>query len=375
VPGAAEGTLAALAAALGSPRASGVGSAGEEVRDAAEVLREAGDVVVIWGERTSHAERGRQAVEALLAVAGALGVEDRADSGLIEVPAGTNGRGLREVGCLPGLGPGLKDVDTEGMDIGQMARADLGALLLVHVDPSSDLRERSLWEGALERAGSVIAFAGFRSDALDRHAEVVFPADAYAEKEGTLTHPDGRLQRLRQAIGRPGEVRAGWWVLAELCERLDAGVIAFSAPDVTDDVAKAVPFYGGLTLDEIGGRGVRWQERGAASSLPVAAMSEEPLEDPAPPGEGLQLGVRPSLWTGPETEHSPSLRFLAGPARFELSPHDAERLGVAAGDELALLVNGDSVRAAASVRSAVTPGAVFLVGGKLPGGRLEVRKA
>ena len=38
---------------------------------------------------------------------------------------------------------------------------------------------------------------------MREHADVVFPAEAYAEKEGTLTHPDGRVQRLRPAIGRP----------------------------------------------------------------------------------------------------------------------------------------------------------------------------
>ena len=70
----------------------------------------------------------------------------------------------------------------------------------------------------------MIAFADFVDEALDEHADVVFPAESYAEKEGTVTHPDGRLQRVRQAIGRPGEVRAELGVLAELCERLGAGL-------------------------------------------------------------------------------------------------------------------------------------------------------
>ena len=46
---------------------------------------------------------------------------------------------------------------------------------------------------------------------------MVFPAPVYAEKEGTVTHPDGRVQRVRQALGHAGESRPGWWVLEELC--------------------------------------------------------------------------------------------------------------------------------------------------------------
>ncbi len=369
-PGMADAALRQLAAALASPRA------GFEARsEAADILRDAEDVVVVWGERVAHAERGVQGVEALLAMATALGLAAKPESGLLEVPAGCNGRGLREVGCSPRLRPGLRDADEPGMSASEMAHAEHRALLLVHTEPASDLRERDEWLKALESAGSVIAFSGFRTEALEQHADVVFPSESHAEKEGTLTHPDGRIQRLRQAIGHPGEVRAGWWVLADLCERLGAGVDADNPPAITDRVAEAVPFYGGLTLDEIGGRGIRWQERGTATSLPTAQPSEAPLESPPEPPEGLRLGVRPSLWSGREVEHSPSLRFLAGRSRAELSPADARRLGISAGDEVVVSVNGTSVRAAAAIRSAVSAGDVFLVGDRLPGGRVEVTKA
>ncbi|HZG49718.1 MAG TPA: NADH-quinone oxidoreductase subunit NuoG, partial [Thermoleophilaceae bacterium] len=271
-PGSTEAALAGLAAALGSPRAGGSleelarrarisegfrpgqsradahggppSSPAEALRSAAESLRDAGDVVVVWGERVASGARGGQALEALLALVGALGIADAPESGLIEVPAGANGRGLREVGCLPNLGPGLVDAPAQGMTAAAVAAESAGALLLV---------DHELPAEALARAGSVIAFARFRSDALDEHADVVFPAETYAEKEGTVTHPDGRLQRVRQALGRAGELPPGWQVLAELCERAGAGLGVLSAAQVTARVAEAVPFYAGLTLEAIGG--------------------------------------------------------------------------------------------------------------------------
>ena len=56
------------------------------------------------------------------------------------------------------------------------------------------------------------------TEGIAAHADVVFPAESSAEKEGTIVHPDGRLQRLRAAIKHPGEVRAGWQVLAEIAK-------------------------------------------------------------------------------------------------------------------------------------------------------------
>jgi NADH-quinone oxidoreductase subunit G len=162
-------------------------------------------------------------------------------------------------------------------------------------------------------------------------------------------------------------------VLAELCERLGASTGALSSPMVTALVAGAVPFYSGLTLDEIGGNGVRWQDRDAVSALPAAELSTEPLsEPPAPPG-GLVLAGAPTLWTGPEVEYSPSLGFLATGEKAWLSVEDARRLGVSSGDEVELSVNGDRLRATAIVRTAVPAGSVFLSPPALVEGPVEVR--
>ena len=118
-----------------------------------------------------------------------------------------------------------------GRDAAAIAAAaregELTALYLLHADPVTELPGRAGWEAALERATTVIAHANFLTDGVREHATVVFPAESYAEKDGTLTHPDGRLQRLRAAIGHPGDVRAEWSVLAELARRvgLDLGVL------------------------------------------------------------------------------------------------------------------------------------------------------
>jgi NADH-quinone oxidoreductase subunit G len=376
-PGSAEAALAALAAALGSLRGSGpveylAGSARaseDAVQGAANALRdagEAGDVVVIWGERVASGERGAHAIDALLAVASALGVGSRPESGLIEIPGATNGRGLREVGCLPTLGPGLQDAPAEGMNAAEIAESgELGALLLV---------EHELPADRLAEAGGVVAFASFPSEALGDHADVVFPAEIYPEKEGTVTHPDGRLQRVRQALGHAGEVRPAWQVLHDLCDRLGVGFGALTAPMVTARLAEAVPLYAGISLDEIGGLGVRWQERGAASALPVEELPTEPLAVPPAPDRGLRLAAVPTLWRGPEVEHSPSLRFLSTHARAEISVEDAKRSGIADGDEVSLVVEGAEAAAVAAVRSSVPAGSVFVSGAALPDGPLELSR-
>jgi NADH-quinone oxidoreductase subunit G len=110
-------------------------------------------------------------------------------------------------------------------------------------------------------------------------------------------------------------VRAGWSVIANLALGLGLDLGVRNAAAASSQLLAAVPFYGGLTLEEIGGRGVRWQEREAASRFPAPSapatelLSEGELVAPAPDAQDLE-GYR-SLWQAPEVEYSPALRFLA----------------------------------------------------------------
>jgi NADH-quinone oxidoreductase subunit G len=372
-PGAAEAFCAALNAALGGSGiveelATAAGADAAEVRALANLLAGAGeDVVIVYGERMTGGARGDHAARALLNVAGRLVTSDHDGAGLLELPAGTNGRGLREVGVLPNAGPGLTAVQRPGLDSAQIAAAaaagQLEALYLLHVDPLRELPGRRRWAAALQRAETVVAHADFLTEGLWQHATVVFPAESYAEKEGTITHPDGRVQRLRPAIARPDQVRGEWQVLADLSRRLGHEPGVLTGPMASQVLFDAIPFYASLTLDEIGGRGLRWPARPAAAAWPRADTGPFGLEAPphAPTPNGtLRLGTFRSIWAAAEVELSPSLKFLRQRQRAELSPADAQRLGVAHGAHVTVWSNGAHVHAIATLRAAVPEGTVFL---------------
>jgi NADH-quinone oxidoreductase subunit G len=209
-----------------------------------DVLRAAGEeIVVLWHERLGAGPDGERAVRALLDLAATLGLAGTDGAGLLEIPAHANGRGLREAGVLPNAGPGLSQPAPVAGETGRgegaddsashrspgrdahaiargLAEGQLSALYLLGSDPLRDLPDRAVWERALERASTVIAHASSLSEGVAAHADVVFPAESYAEKEGTVTHPDGRIQRVRRAVGHIGETRAEREVLADLANRV-----------------------------------------------------------------------------------------------------------------------------------------------------------
>jgi NADH-quinone oxidoreductase subunit G len=397
-PGTAGAFLAELAASL---RVDGTQSRDidrfeSRQREVADVLREAGSVVVIWGDRI-----GREgATAALLDVAAALDLTSTPGSGLLEVPEFANARGLREAGCLPDAGPGLtgapfrSHTSPNGASVGKgteeihaaLESGELKTVLLFGVDPLRDFPDTQAWDRALTAADHVIAFSTFET-ATTAKASVVFPLETHAEKDGTVTHPDGRLQRVRPSASRPGDTRPNWGVLAELSLALGHDTGISSQPSAFAALTEAVPFYAGITDSDIGGRGIRWQDAvpekatgpgspdtqpdaptppAATDSAPRGVASAEPGPVAYPDGT-LALSTYRDLWAGPITELNPPLRFLAPQQRVELSVPDAEKFGLSAGDEVSVSQNGTSLRARVAIRERVPEGTCLLLEGTAEG--------
>ena len=400
-------TATYLAGLLGQVKAgSGDGIAG--------LLRNSRHTVVIWGERIGRGENGPAAIESLLELAGTLGLAGQEESGLIEIPDVANARGLREVGCLPDAGPGLAEIEA-GRDVDAiragLESGDVRAVVLYGVDPLRDFPDTEGWRRALENADFVIHFTMASTDTTEL-SDVVFPLESHAEKDGTVTHTEGRLQRVRPAAARPGDIRGGWHVLAELAAAVGYETGINAVPEAFQRITESVPFYAGLTDQEIGGRGVRWQERDAASSFVGAADSgvtvsggteavgaggsgvsasagtavgaadsgvtvsggttpssatPEPTAQATDADQGLVLGTYRDLWANSTTDLSPALSYLIPAQRLEVSIADAERLGLNTGDEVSVRSGETEVTAFVAIRAALPEGTCFLMEGTQQG--------
>ena len=216
-------------------------------------------------------------------------------------------------------------------------------------------------------ADFVVAFSMLRRHRAER-ADVVFPLETHAEKEGTVTHPDGRLQRVRPSVPRPGDIRPDWQVLARARRRARATRPASSPPE-SSTIADDVPFY------------ARHHRRGdRRHGHPLAGPTRQPsrLHAPVPGRAGTRrirrrsaagpLGStrrsaarrcrRPTPSGRPAPGHLPRPlgrpRHRAEPVAEVPDAHadartlraDAERLGLGNGDEVRVGANGTTRRRA-----------------------------
>jgi NADH-quinone oxidoreductase subunit G len=366
-PGRARDFIEELRAAIGS------GGDQSTASGFADSLREAGSIVVVWGEGMLAGDDREEIAESLLGLADVLGLDGMDGGGLYEIPLAANGRGLREVGCADDFGPGFSEVSGRGRSAADIREAlesgEIEALILADVDPIRDFDDPEGWKRALMAANFTLSISMF-DNASARAADVHLPAETHAEKEGTVTHPDGRLQRVRPSVPHPGSVRPLWQALCELSARLADETGAGTSGEVYSLLAADVPFYSAISIDDIGGMGSRWQESvgdgvpsgGETDRSRRGDVAESPQGAPLSGGQ-LRLGTYRDLWSDFVAEQNPALAFLSAKQTLELNPIDAARLGVQHGERVQVSSDEHSLIATVGLRERMLEGTAFLVEG------------
>lgn len=216
----------------------------------------------------------------------------RPGTGLYPLVRHANSQGALDLGVHPRLLPGQRPVTERagraalealwgtpvpaepglsGADMIEAALAGrLRALYLLGRDPLADHPDPERVRQALARLDLLIVQDILPSPAMEM-AHLVLPGLSFAEKEGTLTSLERRIQRLRPAVVNQTEARSDWRILQDVANRL-GGLFLYAGPDeVFAEIARAVPFYAGLTYEALGDKGLQWpatvQQDGAGVDL------------------------------------------------------------------------------------------------------------
>jgi predicted molibdopterin-dependent oxidoreductase YjgC len=208
-------------------------------------------------------------------------------------------------------------------------------------------------------------------------ADVVLPAAAFAEKDGTFTNTERRVQRLREAIQAPGESRQDWAIVCDLARRMG---YEMSYPDesaVQNEIASLTPIYGGITYDRLGGDGLQWPcpdrdhpgteylhkdrfSRGLGKFHPVSFIPARELPDEEYPFLLSTGRLLQHFHTGSMTRRSKVLDEIVPHGEVEIHPDDAARLGVENDEVVRVATRRGVIETPARVSERVTAGSLFM---------------
>jgi formate dehydrogenase major subunit/formate dehydrogenase alpha subunit len=274
--------------------------------------------------------------------------------------------------------PGLPD--RPGLTVTEMMdRAHEGkvkALYIIGENPMVSDPNLNHSEEALKRLEFLVVQDIFLTETA-RLADVVLPSAAFAEKDGTFTNTERKVQRVRKAVEPPGEAREDWKIIADLSGRMGYPMAYDGARAIMDEIASVTPSYCGINYKRLDSGGIHWPCTGTDHpGTPCLHMDQFTCGlgvfhaiEYAPPAEVpdaqypfyLTTGrVLYQYHTGTMTMRSEGLNERAPECFVEISPEDADSAGVGEGELLKVLSRRGEIRARARVSEMAVKGTLFI---------------
>jgi formate dehydrogenase alpha subunit len=359
---------------------------------------------IIFGETAALQSGGRQIINALidlLMLTGKLGQEG---CGLYPIIAGTNFQGAVDMGASPDRLPGHVQVSSaserkrfetafsgkipkeKGMGAYEMMQAAAGgklkALYLAGVNPMVTFPGGEDVEKALKKMEFLVVQELFLTETAQL-ADVVLPAGTMAERNGTLTSVERRVQRTRKAIGGVGQSMPDWRIFSELGVACgDEGMKYINSAEVLDEIAETIPFYSGISHRILADNGLQWPfskedaretyhegylgsrhllaDGVSKNNRSFAAVSgwKTPGADSKYP---LTLVLGDLLFhSGSFTRYSESLNQLASEATLFMNPQTGMGLDVQDGSVVRAVSAQGEISVAVNYSEDIAPGVLFM---------------
>lgn len=372
----------------------------EDIVQAARIYAQSKPASILYAMGITQHSHGTDNVIAIANLAMLTGNVGKASSGVNPLRGQNNVQGACDLGALPNVYTGYQRISdpairqkfeaawgcslpvSPGLAITEIipAAADgkIKALYLTGENPALSEPDASHAREALSNLEFLVVQDIFMTETA-MLADVVLPGASFAEKEGTFTSTERRVQRLRKAIPPPGEARADWLICCEIARRMGATGFDYShAGEIMEEIARLTPSYGGIShsrLEEHGG--IQWPcpssdhpgtpflhkdafARGKGRFLPLKYRPPQEFPDNEYPfilTTGRNIN---HFHTGTMTRKVTGLNILKGEGQLEISAQDAVSLGIAENDTVRVISRRGTVTTKAMVNEASTPGVVFM---------------
>jgi predicted molibdopterin-dependent oxidoreductase YjgC len=378
------------------------GVPGELIRETAHAFAKADKAMICWTLGITEHHNAVDNVLALINLALLSGHVGRYGSGLNPLRGQNNVQGGGDMGALPDRLPGFQHVENDALRakfdeawgttvpptrgwhlsgmFDAMERGELTAVYVIGENPvqseADQKRARRLMEGL-----DFLVVQDLFLTATAEIADVVLPAGAaWAESEGTVTNSERRVQRVRKALDPPGEARPDLEIIHDLARAMGHDWGEGDAELVWDEVRSLSPVHAGMSYERLEAMGgIQWpcyDESHPGELFLHSRLWEDPVPgnrapfvpvEHDPPVDKLSDEFPIRLTTGRRLDSFNTGVQTAGytsPLRrgesIELSPEDAERLGMAEGERVCVISRRGQVEAPVHVDPGLRPGLAFM---------------
>lgn len=373
----------------------------ERIVEAARIYATNNPASILYAMGITQHSHGTDNVLALSNLAMLTGNVGKPSAGINPLRGQNNVQGACDMGALPNVYPGYQRVndpevrrkfeniwgcslsDSPGLTHSEIFQAvhqkQTKALYIIGENPMLSEPHLTYTQEALESMEFLVVQDIFLTETA-RLADVVLPATTFAEKDGSFTNTERRVQRIRKAIEPVSDSCPDWMIVCEIAKRLRSKGFDFSHPtEIMEEISSLTPSYKGISYERLDSSGLQWPcPSGRHPGTPILHTGDfltgngkgyfVPLEY-KPPAETpdkafpLILTTERSLYhyqTGTMTRRVEGLNILRAREFLEMNTGDAVVLGINDGDMVRVVSRRGEVTAMAKVNGVCPPGLVSM---------------
>lgn len=374
------------------------GIAGDDLRKAARLFAGGDRGAIYYSMGITQHSTGTDNVLSIANLAMLTGNVGFEGTGVNPLRGQNNVQGACDLGALPNTLPGysdLTDPDIRGKfekawEVELPDKVGKGVVEIIHGAQTGEIRGLYVFAEnpvvsdpdsnnvieALKNLGFLVVQDIFLTETA-KLADVVLPSSCFAEKDGTITNTERRIQRTYKALDPPGEARADWKILCEVARACGYDMDYDHPSEIMEEIASLAPIYGGVHYNRLGNKGLQWpctdrdhpgtkflhkdvftHGEGIFHAIEFKPPAEVPDDEyPFVLSTGRMLY---HFHTGSMTRRSFTLDATVPEGYVEMNPSDAERLGVKEGDHVNVTSRRGRIRTKAQVTDKVDVGSVFI---------------
>jgi len=370
----------------------------EDLKTAARMYAEANSASILYAMGITQHSHGTDNVKScanLAMLCGNVGIEG---GGVNPLRGQNNVQGACDMGALPNVFPAYQQVasdevmtkferawgvslpGTPGLTVTEVPNAVMDgkvkALYIMGENSMLSDPDLSHLEKAMKKLEFIVTQDIFLNETAE-FADVVLPSACFAEKDGTFTNTERRVQRIRKAVDVPGDAKPDWQIISELATKMGYAMNYSSAEEIMTEINQLAPSYGGITYERIEDEGLQWPcpntehpgtkylhkdkfTRGLGLFSPIDYRPSEELPDEKYPYYLSTGRILYQFHTGTMSRRTRGLVERAPQSLVEINPRDAGKLGIEEGMFVKITSRRGSVQAKAKVTERPPEGTVFM---------------
>ena len=377
------------------------GVAPDTIREVARRYANAEKAMIFWGMGISQHTHGTDNARCLISLALACGHTGRPGTGLHPLRGQNNVQGASDAGLIPMVLPDYQPVgdsqlraafeelwntplsDEPGLTVVEVMNAihagEVRGMYIVGENPAMSDPDLTHARAALGKLEHLVVQDLFITETA-QFADVILPASAWPEKDGTVTNTNRQVQLGRAALPLPGDAKPDWWIIQEIANRFGLGWRYQHPQDVFAEMQQGMHSFNHISWERLArensvtypcpaedapGQDVVFSDAfpragGLAKFAPTRPLPpDEPVDDEYP--TVLTTGRQLEHWhTGSMTRRAQVLDALEPEAVASLSPGELNRLGVVPGEKLTITTRRGTITLTARVDDKIPDGMVFV---------------